>query len=290
MQGVVYLIGAGLLSGSGISVRGYNLLAGADIIIFDRLVSISLLSRLPPHITLIDAGKPSNGGAAEQENINKIVLKYAKDGKTVARLKSGDPFLFVRGAEEADLLRENDIKFDVVPGVSAASGAATESGFALSGRGKRSSVFVTTWSTLSGIAPKSDWRGIIKNGGAVEIFMGVARIAEIEQMLRADGVPALTPCAILERAGAYDARTVFSSLAGLAQKAAVEKIISPSLIIINAANGLNYHRPLSGNRIILTRPFDKNLSLFDKITAQGGEAIIYPLISTVRNDIAVTLL
>ncbi|MDR3293984.1 MAG: uroporphyrinogen-III C-methyltransferase [Clostridiales bacterium] len=288
MQGTVYLIGAGLLNAGSISKRGLDLLLSADVVIFDRLVSPSILSRIPNGALLIDVGKPPKGGADGQTQIHALLEKYANEGKTVARLKSGDPFLFGRGGEECDFLRERGISFDVVAGVSSATGAAAGAGIPLTKRGGASAFAAATWVKAGGEKSRltEPLCALLERGGTVEILMGAACLDEIEREFLGSGIKGETPCAVVSRSGAYDEKLILSPLLGLAEKAKNGGIEPPAAIIIGAAAAVEYTRPFRGKRIVLTRPFEKNIALFDRITGAGGEAVVCPMIEIRRKEIS----
>ncbi|MDR3216627.1 MAG: uroporphyrinogen-III synthase [Clostridiaceae bacterium] len=290
MQGIVYLIGAGLLGGGGISARGLSLTLSADVIVFDRLISLSLISRIPPDKIFIDVGKPSEGGAARQAYINRMLLRYANDGKTVARLKSGDPFIFGRGFEEAEFLKENGVPFDLVEGVSSITGAASRLGLSLTKRGGSAGVFAT--STVRADGEKADIsvinaaKATVDAGGVAEFLMGVSRILDIETALLAAGLDSHTPCVFLERAGGYGERAITAPLFKLMETVETEGITAPAVLAVGATGFAEFSRSLAGRRVVLTRPFEKNLPLFERVNAVGGEAVIFPAIETVPLEIS----
>ncbi|HEX4377818.1 MAG TPA: siroheme synthase CysG [Steroidobacteraceae bacterium] len=228
--GEVYLIGAGPGDPDLLTVRALQLLQQADVVLFDRLVSEPVLQRVRRDALRIDVGKQSGNHRVTQERIHALLLEHARQGKRVARLKGGDPFIFGRGGEEVDLLRQAGIPVISVPGVTAALGAAAAASLPLTQRGIAPSVtFVTA--TGDGAADLN-WHALAQPLQTVVFYMGVAQLPRIVEHLRAEGAPADRPAAIVERATLPGQRVMAGTLATIAQVAQRAQVVAPALLIV----------------------------------------------------------
>ncbi|MEO7442229.1 MAG: uroporphyrinogen-III C-methyltransferase, partial [Acidimicrobiales bacterium] len=194
----VYLVGAGPGDPGLLTVRGAEVLAGADVVAYDRLLDPSLLDLAPPGAERIDVGK-SPGGSGGQEAINDLLVDRGRAGFEVVRLKGGDPFVFGRGGEEALALREAGVAFEVVPGVTSAVAAAAYAGVPVTHRGLSTSFTVVTGHSRHEADNDTDWEGLARCGGTLVVFMGVAHRAEVAGRLMAGGRPPATPVLVVHR-------------------------------------------------------------------------------------------
>jgi uroporphyrin-III C-methyltransferase/precorrin-2 dehydrogenase/sirohydrochlorin ferrochelatase len=229
-RGEVYLIGAGPGDPDLLTLRALQLLQQADVVLYDRLVSPAVLERVRRDAQRIDVGKQSGQHRVTQERIHALLLEHAGRGMRVARLKGGDPFIFGRGGEEIDLLRQAGIPVIVVPGVTAALGAAACASLPLTQRGLAPSVtFVTA--TGDGAA-ELNWPGLAAPSQTVVFYMGVAQLPRIVEHLRAQGAPPDRPVAIVERATLPDQRIVAGCLGNIVELAQRAQVVAPALLIV----------------------------------------------------------
>jgi uroporphyrin-III C-methyltransferase/precorrin-2 dehydrogenase/sirohydrochlorin ferrochelatase len=229
-RGEVYLIGAGPGDPDLLTLRALQLLSQADVVLYDRLVSTAVLERVRRDARRIDVGKQSGRHRVTQDRIHALLLEQARAGKRVARLKGGDPFIFGRGGEEIDLLQREGIPVFVVPGVTAALGAAASAYVPLTQRGVAPSVtFVTA--TGEGAA-ELNWPALAAASQTVVFYMGVAQLARIVEHLRAHGAPADRPVAIVERATLPEQRILAGCLGNIVELALRAQVAAPALMIV----------------------------------------------------------
>ncbi len=230
-RGVVHLVGAGPGDPDLLTLRAARLLRDAEVIVYDYLVSAAVLDLANPRAERIYAGKQQGCHALSQEEINRLLVAHAQRGKRVLRLKGGDPFVFGRGGEEAEHLARHGIRFEVVPGVTSASGASAYAGIPLTHRDcARAVVFVT--GHLKDGAGEPDWPMLARPHQTVVIYMGVTRLAEICAQLLAHGLPAATPAAVIERATTPAQRVVEATVATLPARAEATRVKPPALIVV----------------------------------------------------------
>ena len=227
--GEVYLIGAGPGDPDLLTLRALQLLQQADVILHDRLVPECILERARRDAERIFVGKES-GDPAQQSRINTLLVELARAGKRVARLKGGDPFIFGRGGEEAQVLAAHGIPYRVVPGITAALGAAAAAGIPLTHRHLSHSV--TLVSGHAALDDTLDWRALARTRQTVVFYMGVAQLPHIVARLRAAGAGAELPAAIVERATLATQRVLRAPLAGIAALALREQVAAPALLIV----------------------------------------------------------
>ncbi|MCQ4043501.1 uroporphyrinogen-III C-methyltransferase [Streptantibioticus rubrisoli] len=229
----VALVGGGPGDPDLITVRGRRLLTEADVVIADRLGPRDLLDELPPHVEVIDAAKIPYGRAMAQEAINTALIEHAKAGRSVVRLKGGDPFVFGRGMEEVQALAEAGIACTVVPGISSSISVPEVAGIPVTHRG-----VAHEFTVVSGhVAPDDpsslvDWAALARLRGTLVLMMAVERIGEIARTLVAHGRDAETPVAIVQEGTTAAQRRVDATLATVAQTASAEGIRPPAVIVI----------------------------------------------------------
>ncbi len=228
-RGEAYLVGAGPGSPDLITIRGRQLLATADVVLYDRLASPALLEYARREAELICVGKTPRRPSITQKQLNRLLVGLVQSGKRVCRLKGGDPFIFGRGGEELEALAEAGLKFQVVPGVSAAEGCAAYAGIPLTLRGVSQAVVLTTGHTIDDAAPTlQDFRP----GQTLALYMGVAQYAEVSATLIAAGHDPATPAAIVESGTTPQQRVVRTTLRCLAAAQAALEIRPPALLIV----------------------------------------------------------
>jgi uroporphyrin-III C-methyltransferase / precorrin-2 dehydrogenase / sirohydrochlorin ferrochelatase len=229
--GEVYLIGAGPGDPDLLTLRALQLLQQADVILYDRLVGEAVLDRARRDAQRIFVGKES-GERGQQERIHALLVQLASAGKRVARLKGGDPFVFGRGGEELEVLQAHGIPYTVVPGITAALGAAASSALPLTHRRLAQSVTFVSGHTPEAALP--DWRFFSNPQHTVVFYMGVAQLPAIIERLRTAGAAAAHPVAIIERATLPEQRVLRGTLADIVSLAQAHQVEPPALLIIGA--------------------------------------------------------
>lgn len=240
MAGKVWLVGAGPGDISLITVKGMECIKHADVLVYDRLVNPELLTFAPEHCEQINVGKESDHHPIPQQQINQILADHAKAGKKVVRLKSGDPYVFGRGGEEAQLLVEQQVPFEVVPGVTSAIGGLTYAGIPVTHRDYASSFHVVT-GHLRADKEKDpiNWQALAQLQGTIVILMGVSNLANITEELMQYGKSADTPVGIIMWASRANQRVVTGTLSTIVQVAKEQKVKPPALIVIGEVVGLH---------------------------------------------------
>lgn len=284
--GVVHLVGAGPGDPGLLTVRGRALLDAADAIVHDALVDPALLERRDPTRPppeLYDVGK--RGGearSARQEDINALLVRLAREGKRVVRLKGGDPFVFGRGGEEAQALAEAGVPFDIVPGVTAGIAAAAYAGIPVTHRGLSTSVtFVTGHEDPEKGTSQTDWSALARTGGTLVLYMGVKRLPEIVRRLVEHGMQEDMPAAAIEWGTFGRQRTVVATVGTLPDEMRRAGLAAPVVTVIGWPVVLRDEiawfdrRPLFGRRIVVTRPMESS-ALAERLRAHGAEVLAVP--------------
>lgn len=229
-RGEVYLIGAGPGDPDLLTLRALQLLQQSDVVLYDRLVGSGVLERVRRDAECVYVGKESGQHRVTQQRIQALMLEYARQGLRVARLKGGDPFIFGRGGEEIDALVDAGIPVTVVPGITAALGAAAYAGLPLTQRGLAQSV---TFVTAQGEgAEVLDWRALAAPGQTVIFYMGISQLPRITGHLIAQGAPPARPVAIVERATLPGQRVLAGTLADIAARAQQWGASAPALLVV----------------------------------------------------------
>lgn len=251
-RGKVYLVGAGPGDPELMTIKGQRLLHEADVVLFDRLANPEILADLPERIELIDVGKSSGHHKSTQDEINQLLIEKAETGKTVVRLKGGDPYLFGRGGEEALALAERGILFETVPGVTSAISVPAGVGIPVTHRGITPAVTIVTGHEEPGKDKNLNWNALAKLGGTIVVLMGVARLEENISMLLAGGRPPETPAAIIEKGGRPDERVVLGSLKDIAARAREMNVKPPAILVVGEVVSLI--GKLGRHKIAILRP------------------------------------
>ncbi|MGD9856856.1 MAG: uroporphyrinogen-III C-methyltransferase, partial [Planctomycetaceae bacterium] len=283
--GKVYLVGAGPGDPGLLTLRGAACLAEADEVLYDGLVNPLLLRLTPAHASRTSRAPGPEGRRLDQDEINSRLIALARSGKTVVRLKGGDPFIFGRGAEEAEALAQAGIPFEVVPGITAATAAAEYAGISLTHRGSSSAVAYITGHEDPG-KPRSalDYAALARFPGTLVFYMGLHRLPAITSALMRAGMPWATPAAVICRASTPQQRTVIASLGDLPDRVTAAGLRPPSLIVVGPCverrEGLAWYesRPLLGKRIGITRPDGQAGPQIDRLLALGAEPVLMPTI------------
>ncbi len=229
--GHVALVGAGPGDPDLLTLRAVRLLAKAEVVVYDQLVSHAVLDFVPAHAERINAGKRRNNHTMRQEDINALLVRLGQMGKRVVRLKGGDPFIFGRGGEELQALAASGVPFEVVPGITAASGVSCYAGIPLTHRNHaQKCVFVT--GHLKAGAGELDWTDLVKPHQTVVIFMGLNELPGICDKLMQHGAPTDKPVAVIQKGTTPDQVVVTGTLASITEQVAEAELVSPSLIIV----------------------------------------------------------
>jgi uroporphyrinogen III methyltransferase/synthase len=283
-MGVVHLVGAGPGDPGLITVRGRDLLARADVVIADALASRELLALAPVSAERIDAGKRGGRRGVPQDLVNRMMVDRARRGSRVVRLKGGDPSLFGRGGEEASALRRARVPFTVVPGVTAALGAAAWAGIPLTHRRHASTVtFATGRFDPAKREGRPDWKALAAADTLI-LYMGVRRLAAIVGRLLREGMKPSTPVALVRWATLPEQKVVTGTLADIAARARNARIRPPALLVAGEVVRLRprldwFGRlPLRGRTIAVTRPRDQAGRFVEALREQGARVILAPAI------------
>ena len=276
----VYLVGAGPGDPGLLTVRGAELLARADVVVYDRLSVATLLDLAPAVADRISVAKQPGGASTSQDEINALLVEHGRAGREVVRLKGGDPFVFARGGEEARALLEAGVPFEVVPGITSAIAAPAYAGIPVTLRHSSTSFTVVTGheDPVTGVEGSVDWDAVARVGGTIIILMGVARMAAIAERLIAGGRSPDTPAAAVQWGTRPEQRTIRATLATLAD----HDLAAPATIVVGevAAEDLAWFskRPLLGRTVVVTRPEGQASSLADALRAAGAEPLVLPVI------------
>jgi uroporphyrin-III C-methyltransferase/precorrin-2 dehydrogenase/sirohydrochlorin ferrochelatase len=230
-RGFVSLVGAGPGDPELLTLRALRVMQAASVVLYDHLVSPPLVDLARRDAERIYVGKQRDDHALPQAEINTLMVRLAREGKRVVRLKGGDPFIFGRGGEEIEALLEHGVAFEVVPGITAAAGAASYAGIPLTHRDyAHSCVFVT--GHLKNGSARLDWQALARPNQTVAVYMGVGGLAQICRGLVEHGMAGSTPAAVVEKATLAEQRVVEGTLLTIAQEAKAQRIAPPALLIV----------------------------------------------------------
>ncbi len=284
--GKVYLVGAGPGDPGLITLRGVQCLGRADVVLYDYLANPSILAHASPSAELVRIGHAKGRWAMPQEEIHARMIDAARQGKTVVRLKGGDPAIFGRVAEESAALTAAGIPFEIVPGVTAALAAAVYAGIPIT-HGQRASAvaFVTGQERSEKNESQLDYEALARFPGTLVFYMGVTTVRQWSAALLGHGKPPETPAAVILRATRCDQelhRTTLGELAPLVER---RRLRPPAIVVVGEVVGLAppvswfAARPLFGRRILVTRPREQADGLLDPLTDLGAEVIVQPAIA-----------
>ncbi len=235
-NGCVWLVGAGPGDPELLTLKALKALSAADVVVHDGLVSDEILDLAPDRARRISVAKRKSRHSYAQDEINRMLVAFAKDGLTVVRLKGGDPFIFGRGGEELEACREAGVECRIVPGVTAALAASASAGAPLTHRGSAQAVTFVTGHAAAGNDPDLDWASLAKTNQTVVIYMGLSTAPGIAARLMEAGRAGSTPALIVENASRADERRIVTTLAGLPQAATM--VAGPALLIVGEAMAL----------------------------------------------------
>ena len=285
MTGIVHLVGAGPGDPGLLTVRAVELLGAADVVLYDRLIPPEALAHARPGAELVYVGKEGEGPQFPQEDTHRLLLEHARAGKRIVRLKGGDPFVFGRGGEEALVLEQAGIPFEVVPGVTAGVAAPAYAGIPVTHRDVASGVaFVTGHEDPDKPESAIDWPALARFPGTLVFYMGVRSLPRIAERLVAGGRPAGEPVAVVERGTLPGQRTLLATLADVAERAAAERIRAPAITLVGEVARLREQlawlesRPLHGRTVAVTRARAQASPLAARLRTLGAAVVEAPAI------------
>jgi uroporphyrinogen III methyltransferase / synthase len=283
--GIVYLVGAGPGDPGLMTTRSLELIVAADVIVHDRLIPDGSLALARPDAELLYVGKEPGSASAPQDEIADLLVDRARHGKLVVRLKGGDPFVFGRGGEEAEVLAEEEIPFEVVPGVTAGVAAPAYAGIPVTHRDDASAVaFVTGHEDPEKEDSALDYEALARFPGTLVFYMGVKALPRIAERLIEAGRDAAEPAAVVERGTLPGQRTITSTLEGIGAAAQEAGIKPPSVTVVGPVAARREriawleHRPLHGKKVVVTRARAQASELARRLDALGAESIELPAI------------
>jgi len=239
MKGKVYIVGAGPGDAGLFTLKALDLIKSADIVLYDRLVSDDILKMIPSNIEKVYVGRNVGDDYSHQDETNKLMISHARDGKKVVRLKGGDPFIFGRGGEEAEFLRENGVEFEIVPGISSATASPAYAGIPLTHRLFSSSVAIVTGHED---AKKEEltvrWKELANAVDTIVVLMGMGRLKQIANDLVSAGMSKDTDVAIIESGTTKDQKILLGNLSNIVDKVKSSDIKPPAIIVIGKVASL----------------------------------------------------
>ncbi len=286
MKGKVYLVGAGPGDYKLLTLKGLECIRKADVIVYDRLANQNYLKEAKAGCEFIDVGKASSNHTVPQDDINRIIANKAKEGKIVTRLKGGDPYVFGRGGEEGQLLKAENVEFEVVPGITSAIGGLCYAGIPITHRDAASSFHVVTGHLRDDDKENEEinWNSLANVRGTLVFLMGVANLQKISDNLIKEGKSKETPVALISWATRANQSVVTTTLGQAYETAQREKVKPPTLIVVGDVvkyrEELSFfeNKPLFGQNIVVTRARTQSSDLVAKISDLGGNPIEIPTI------------
>lgn len=282
--GKVWLAGAGPGDAGLLTVKTASLIQEADVIVYDALVSMEILGLIPEGTETINVGKRSDHHLVPQKEINRILADEAKKGKKVLRLKGGDPFVFGRGGEEVELLLQEGIDYEIVPGITSGVAVPAYAGIPVTHRDYTSSFHVITGHARKGGESRIDYKALAGLNATLIFLMGVTALPEICRNLREAGMPDDTPAAVIQEGTLACQKRVCSDLCHLPEKVREEHIHAPAIIIVgkvcSLADSFSWaeKRSLGGKQILVTRPKEQSRELAGSLRRLGAQVIEFPTI------------
>lgn len=283
MTGKVYLVGAGPGDRKLLTLRAAELLSTADLVVIDALVSPEIRSMIPRSATVVEAGKRAGAHTMPQEEISRLLVREARAGKRVVRLKGGDPFVFGRGGEEAEELQKEGIAFEIVPGISSAIAGPAYAGIPVTHRS-----FSTSFTLVTGHESEETtgvrWDLLAQLEGTVVFLMGLSNLRMIVEKLTSYGRPASTPAAVISQATTPRQRSVAGTLADIERLATGRGLEPPAIVVVGEVVRLHdtlgwfERRPLFGKRIVVTRAREQASELRAFLEDAGAEVLEFPTI------------
>ena len=284
----VYLVGAGPGDPGLITVKGKECIETADVVIYDYLAAPALLNYAQKKAETIYVGKKGGDHTLSQDGINALIVEKARAGLRVCRLKGGDPFIFGRGGEEAEILEAQGIPFEIVPGVTSAIAAAAYAGIPLTHRKLTATLaFVTGHEDPHKEESSVDWESLGRGIGTLVFFMGIKNLPDITQKLIAHGKSPATPVAVVRWGTTPSQQTVIGTLDDIAVRVKKAGLKAPAIIVVGEVVRLREKlkwfetRPLLGKRIVVTRAREQASDLVKRLADLGAECLQYPTINVI---------
>ncbi|MDE1829257.1 MAG: uroporphyrinogen-III C-methyltransferase, partial [Thaumarchaeota archaeon] len=235
-----FIVGAGPGDPKLITLKAVEAIKSADVVLYDRLVSKKIIGMIPKRAEKIYVGRDVGDDYKHQDTTNELMVQYAKTKGNVVRLKGGDPFIFGRGGEEAEYLRERNVKYEIIPGITSGIGSAEYSGIPLTHRDYASSVvFVTGHEDAKKTQGTVNWKKLAKSVDTIVIMMGLSRLEIISKNLISGGLDKKTPVAVIQNGTTSDQRMIKGNLINIAKKVKAAKVRPPSIIIIGKVVSLS---------------------------------------------------
>src|SRR5262245_65408605 len=288
-NGKVYLVGAGPGDLGLVTLRAKECIENADVIVYDHLANPETLGWARDEVEIIDAGKTSGKPRVSQQEINALLVEKAREGKQVVRVKGGDPFVFGRGAEEAQVIADAGIPFEIVPGITSSIAGPAYAGIPITHRAHNSHVtFFTGHEDPAKTESAIDYAALAKLAGTQVMLMGVERLGSITNEMMKHGVRGDLPVALVRWATTGQQETLTGTLSDIAQKAEAKSFEAPAVAVfgdvVSLRDALNWYekRPLRGRRIVVTRTRKQASVLSNKLRALGAHVIELPTIRIER--------
>ena len=286
-KGKVWLVGAGPGDIGLFTLKGLKVLENAEVVVYDSLVGQGVLSKIPESAELINVGKRASHHIMRQEDINQVLLEEALKGKRVVRLKGGDPFLFGRGGEELELLSENNIPYEIVPGVTSSIAVPAYNGIPVTHRDFCSSVHIITGHKRAGEAYNIDFGALVHTEGTLVFLMGVAALPDICGGLMDAGMDPDMPAAILQKGTTAGQKRIVATVSTLEAEVKRRGIETPAIIVVGKvctlADRFGWYEnlPLAGWKVVVTRPKELVSKTAQLLREKGAEVLELPAIRTV---------
>jgi uroporphyrinogen III methyltransferase / synthase len=291
IKGKVVLVGAGPGDIGLLTLNGKNWLKRADVVLYDHLVNPCMLQFTQKSTEIIYVGKKEGIASMEQENINHLLIRKALEGKTVVRLKGGDPFIFGRGGEEIQAVQAAGIAFIIVPGVTSVTGVAAYAGIPLTHRDLSSTLSIITGSNEKKIGDiHIDWEKISARSGTLVFLMGARKLPFIVEKLMSFGKSPDTPIAVVQWGTTARQKTWVGTLSTIVKISSNDRIFPPALTIIGEVVNLKpiiewyEHLPLFGKTIVVTRKSDQAELMIERLCELGADPFFFPVIETIAPD------
>ncbi|HYC60210.1 MAG TPA: uroporphyrinogen-III C-methyltransferase [Thermoanaerobaculia bacterium] len=284
MSGKVYLVGAGPGDARLLTLRAAELIAKADLVALDALVSRDIAAMIPKSAQVVYVGKRASTHALPQEQINRLLIDAAKGGKRVVRLKGGDPFVFGRGGEEAEELAAAGVAFEIVPGISSAIAGPGYAGIPVTHRAYATSVTLVTAHEADSGSTGIRWPALAQLDGTIVFMMGFANLGSIVRNLLDHGMSPARGCAVIAKATRADQRTITGTLADIEPRVAAAHLETPALIVVGDVVKLHdtidwfETRPLFGTRIVVTRAREQASEMKRMLEESGAQVLQFPTI------------
>jgi uroporphyrinogen III methyltransferase/synthase len=286
-KGKVWLVGAGPGDQGLFTIKGKEVLRNADVVLYDSLVGPGVLAMIPDSARTINVGKRSSHHTMPQWKMNELIMEEAQKGNRVVRLKGGDPFLFGRGGEEIELLAENGIPFEIVPGITSPIAVPAYNGIPVTHRDFTSSLHVITGHKKAGDTYDIDFHALVQTGGTLVFLMGIASLDDICAGLLDAGMDPDMPAAVLQKGTTARQKRIIATVSTLSGEVQRQGVETPAIIVVGKVCSLAdtfewYEKlPLAGYRVLVTRPRGLSSEMSARLRAEGAEVLEIPAIATV---------